>query len=375
MQKKLIALAVAAVVTAPAFAQSNVTIYGRLDLGYSYWGSNVDSDVGNRNAIDSNGQKTSFLGFKGAEDLGNGLKAGFDMQYRLNPDQGNFDGTGSRRDVFVYLNGGFGTVALGRLTHFQDSLLTSVDPFGASNLTGYGGSWTQGANLVGLLANEATASSVGDGGRTTRLDNVIAYISPNFSGLTVKAAFTKDGIGNESKGNEANLSATSLPDAQVWAISPVYQNGPLTVGANYHEVELQSAQVGVDGIEEKVWDLAAAYDFGMVKLSAAYGQDKLTAAGENLKVKQWFVGASAPVGAAGKVALVYGQNEIDNESNSDTTRWALGYTHNLSKRTSVYAEYVDYDYEENGLGGIGKVGLGNSDGYERGLGVGLVHTF
>ncbi|HHY49544.1 MAG TPA: porin [Alphaproteobacteria bacterium] len=340
MQKKLIALAVAAVVTAPAFAQSNVTIYGRVDMGYSFKGDNVNSAIDDRNGFDSSLLAPSFIGFKGVEDLGNGLKVGFDVQTRLDFDvneERDFLASPSRRDAFLYVAGGFGTVAMGRLTTFQDSLLGSVDPMVNSAL-GYAGTWTQAASGLGY--------------DNSRLDNVLAYISPNFSGLTVKAAYTFNANGQE----------TGNGDVEVWAVSPVYQNGPLMVGANYHQVDVDGANA-----EETVWDLAAAYDFGMVKLSAAYGEDETEIGANSETVKQWFVGATVPVGAAGKVALVYGEQENDDVANSQTERWGIGYTHDLSKRTTLYAQYGSYDYDTNSFDGL--------SGYEDGFIAGIQHRF
>ena len=343
MQKKLIALAVAAIVTAPAFAQTSaVTVYGRVDMGYSFLGDNSNSAVDDRNGFDSSLLAPSFIGFKGVEDLGNGLKVGFDVQTRLDFDvneERDFLASGSRRDAFLYVSGGFGTVAMGRLTTFQDSLLGSVDPMGSSSYAGYATTWTQAAAGLGY--------------DNSRLDNVVAYISPNFSGLTVKAAYTFNANGQETG---------QAGDTEVWAISPVYNNGPLTVGANYHQVDVDGANS-----EETVWDLAAAYDFGMVKLSAAYGEDETEIGSASETVKQWFVGATVPVGAAGKVALVYGEQENDDVANSQTDRWAVGYFHNLSKRTTLFTQYGSFDYSTNSFDGI--------KGYEDSFVAGVQHRF
>ena len=104
MQKKLIALAVAGLVSVPAFAQSNVTIYGRMDAGLF----NQDDDAGHAvTRVDSSGWTTSRLGFKGAESLGNGLQALFQVETTLvNDDETGLNGPG--RDTFVGLGGGFG---------------------------------------------------------------------------------------------------------------------------------------------------------------------------------------------------------------------------------------------------------------------------
>ena len=88
MQKNLIALAVAGLAALPAFAQSNVTVYGLVDMGYKWSGDNMDDRVSSRSALDSGMSAGSRLGFKGTEDLGNGMKAGFVLEQGLNLDTG-----------------------------------------------------------------------------------------------------------------------------------------------------------------------------------------------------------------------------------------------------------------------------------------------
>lgn len=323
-------------------------------MGYTNYGSAKDGEnVSSRNGIDSGVNQPSFIGFRGTEDLGNGLKAGFNMQYRLNPDNGEFVGSGSSaRDTFLFVQGGFGTVAAGRLTTPQEAFLGSIDPFASAGIVGYGESYTRGAQLI-------------NGSAVTRLNNTVAYISPAFSGLTVTAAYSWSALADESNGNKS-----AGGDARVWALSPVYKNGPLVVGANYHQVKLKTT--AGDGDKETVWDLGASYDFGVAKLAAAYGQDKVEFEGESEKVKQWFVGVTVPVGAAGKVMATYGEAELKKVSGAEVDRWAVGYTHDLSKRTMAYATYGSLDLGRE----ADEIGFkGYKSAYERGIGVGLQHRF
>ena len=117
MQKKLIALAIAAAASSTAFAQTNVQIYGIADVGYV----GIDRDHFKfQNNINSGVLSTSRIGFKGAEDLGNGLKAIFTLEYGLLLDQNTSIGASTNnvanaRQQFVGLTGGFGTVVAGRL--------------------------------------------------------------------------------------------------------------------------------------------------------------------------------------------------------------------------------------------------------------------
>ena len=115
MQKKLIALAVAGLVSAPAFAQSNVTIYGVADVGVSF-GSHGDNDLAQ---VHNGGLSGSRIGFRGTESLGNGLNAVFTYEQGFDiDDTANTDGTnglgGAARQAFVGLGGAWGTVSLGR---------------------------------------------------------------------------------------------------------------------------------------------------------------------------------------------------------------------------------------------------------------------
>lgn len=343
MQKKLIALAVAGMVAAPlAMAQSSVTMGGIIDLGVTHY-SNGGTGVKNRTAIDQGNSLPTRINFRGTEDLGNGLKAGFFFDFGINVDRDAALTSG--RQSFLTLSGDFGTVALGRMDTPQDKLLGSVDPFGnaATAVASYGKAYR-----IGL--NNASAS---------RLDNVIAYVSPSFSGLTVTAAFTNDGVGDEEAGN-ANAS-------RVWAISPVYSNGPLLVGMNYHQVKGKNPSTNTT----KVWDLGAAYDFGVARVSGAYGSNKLSG-GRDLR--QWFVGARVPVSEAGQVMVVYGQSDDKNVSSSKTKRWGLGYNHNLSARTMAYAHYGQLSTSTNSyITGLASAAVGGD--YERGMTVGLRHSF
>ncbi|MDR2690371.1 MAG: porin, partial [Azoarcus sp.] len=133
MQKKLIALAVAGLVSAPAFAQSNVTIYGSVDFGYTLQNRHIDSDVRSRSAVDSGVSKANRLGFKGTEELGNGLKVGFTYEAGIQGDRNGSDGLwggAGDRQSFVNLQTKFGVVQLGRQYTPQHLYTAAIDPFG-----------------------------------------------------------------------------------------------------------------------------------------------------------------------------------------------------------------------------------------------------
>ncbi|MBV2204918.1 MAG: porin [Pseudomonas sp.] len=367
MQKKLIALAIAGLVSAPAFAQSNVTIYGLVDMGVAYRSDNVAAGVGSKTSIDSGIANGNRLGFRGTEDLGNGLKAGFVLEQGFYVDQGTGRGDGMvSRQSYLSLGGGFGTVLAGRVYTFQDQLRGTFDPFGNGT--------------VGQIGNVYAAE--------VRLNNTVAYVSPNFSGFTVKAAYSTEMGDNQSGASGAfmgsgsgttNEALENYGDTTVFAISPMYQNGPLTLALNYHQAEAQDV-APVDKYELTNWDIGASYDFGVAKLAAMYGNREADDnVGTYMDRDQWMVGVTVPVGAAGAVLASWTQAEDDKLGGAEARQWALGYTHALSKRTGLYAVYADIKNDAGNAGAKLNAAVGDAsnggEGYQEGFQVGLRHSF
>jgi predicted porin len=382
MQKKLIALAVAGLVSAPAFAQSNVTIYGSVDFGYTFQNRNIASGVDSRSAVDSGISKANRLGFKGTEDLGNGLKAVFVLEAGLAgelSDKTTLWGGAGNRQSYLGLAGGFGTVALGRQYTPQHLFTSAVDPFGKNGLGDAGH----------VLAQDA------------RLDNLLAYISPTWGGFSFVAGYTNSYASDEGRENKSDigvLGATPLKDARVWAFAPSYSNGPLFAALNVHQARTnESDPLKSIGVIEGYF----SYDLKVVKLSAVLGQRKTKLnGGADVKIKQALLGVSAPVGANGKVLGSYTYRKIDTDKdwvvgaprygdNAKLGQFALGYEHSLSKRTTLYAQYAHQtqNRQQKGLlaagalngavGAIGATGSGvwGGDGYRQGFAIGARHDF
>lgn len=366
MQKKLIALAVAGLVSAPAFAQSNVQIYGVMDLGFRHLSGDESNGahpgLKSRSGVDSSGLSTSRLGFRGTEDLGNGLKAFFTIESQLNPDTSSQ--TTSSRQAFVGLEGGFGRVWLGRDFNPSRSLVSGLDPFGA---TGIGSGQA-------LFAQQ------------TRYDNGVYYRTPNFSGLTVTLAYTNNVAGDEV--NEIK-GAGNGRNSKGYSITPMYKNGPMTVGFGYEKYSGGTNATGAD-IDVKRWNLGGSYDFGIVDLRLAYGQTKDDNAA-NDKRKSWMLGGVIPVSERGKVLASYVQTKLDVAGGSDQKAklYAMGYQHDLSKRTALYGIYAkisgnsaadgNYSLGQGNPGGVSSVGPAaaptGTAGYTSGFNVGVRHNF
>ena len=358
MQKKLIALAVAGLVSAPAFAQSNVTIYGIADA-YMGFGSHGDNDVA---AVQSGGLSGSRIGFRGTEDIGNGLKAVFTLEQGFNIDNGNeaVNGKQFSRQAFVGLAGGFGAVTFGRQYapgyDFQyDSTVSSA--------------FSPQAILSGGVGSTIAPTNA------ARWDNSVAY-NGSFSGLKVRAIYAM-GDGESTATTAAAPGTWSDPsDDDRAGLGIEYGNGPLKVGAVYHYLADSVGTAATDDSQE--WLVGGSYNFGVVTLLASYQDFEALGNDRGDDGDIWQVGLVVPVGAAGNVHLAYG--ELDSDlADAKSKSYTLAYTHALSKRTTAYAGYNRTDNDTGlDLGPIAdldKTGLRNGGEESDLFLVGVRHAF
>jgi len=315
MKKSLLALAVLGAFAGAASAQSSVTLYGRVDLSV---GKNLGTNL--KNMQNGSGSR---LGLRGAEDLGGGLSAIFNIEHRFDADTGASQGfpatnagtippssatspntpAGANRfwsaRSLVGLKGGFGQITLGReyTTAFLGSQLIN-DPWG----------WD-------TVASQLTAGVTGLGIAKVRNDSALTY---NFSAagfsLGLQTAERSDTYNNFIK-RPMNMSLG-------------YAAGPVAVNFGY-EVTGVEAQA-----KEKLYTLGGAFDLGMVKLGASYGKGTTY---DNVDRKSYMLTAVAPMGQ-GELRAALGQRKSG--STTDIGMVALGYHYALSKRTTVYADFV-----------------------------------
>jgi predicted porin len=311
----------------PAFAQASVQVYGLVDVSA---GSFQNAGGLKVKRLDSGNLSTSYLGFKGVEDLGGGLKAGFQLDSFLLADSGGasrvpgVDGFWSR-NANVYLSGGFGTLKLGRQgpALFVSTLV--FNPFGDS--FGFSPSIRQYYNLP------SGTPLVGDSG----WNNAIGYTTPNIGGLTAMVQVAAGEGASTAKGK--NIGGNIM-----------YFGGPLSLTAAYQNVKAQgtlgraiSAFPGF--VDQKAYQFGGAWDFGFLKAFGQYGVIK-TDATSDVKVKNAQAGISVPIGA-GKLLAAYGKSKLDLVAPlADKTSQilTLGYDYNLSKRTDLYAIYMSDKY-------------------------------
>ena len=377
MQKKLIALAVAGLVSGAAFAQSNVTVYGVADMYYGYVKAG-DNKV--NPAFNSGGLAGSRLGFQGAESLGNGLTAVFQYEVNmfidsngcgntgalgstcLNP-YGNGGTTGTNtiannglsdtRQAYVGLAGGFGTVVAGRLqspgyvyTGMYDALASSkISP--QAILSTYG-------KLVGNYVGSTISPS-----DYARVNNAVAYLSPNFSGFSGVLAYA---AGEQATPANPNKEG-------VWALGLNYAAGPLGVGFVHHDIKNYLTSSDANAKEDF---LGASYDLKVVKLLGSWQRAKLDAItgvqGETTN-KLYQIGAAIPAGP-GSVNVAYGKLKRDDVSSGDSKSYTLAYLYPMSKRTTAYTGYSHTGNDANANVGILGVAPGagqNSTAFVLGL--------
>lgn len=355
MKKSLIALAVAGAISSPAFAAtSNVDIYGQFDVSVDYTSglktisaSGLQKDHGYR--LSSN---ASRIGLKGTEDLGGGLAAIWQFEQGVNLDTGaSTSGWGNSRNSFLGLKGVFGTFLGGTHDTPYKMSTSSLDPF-ADTAGDYN-------SIIGSL----------DGNNTSdlRLGDTLAYISPNFSGLTfaVASSFQKENGQNNTNG------APSMYSGMV-----NYANGPLYLAAAYESAKHLDPTGTVIGFandaDMKSWKLGAGYTFGDFTVNAIYDNIKATVNSPTTttnSIKRAAYGLNG-VFNMGNVALkagYYHANKLKTNTgtiaDSASNMWEAGADYNLSKRTKAYLVYTKVNNDTNGFycaGGSSSAGFGSS---------------
>ena len=345
MQKKIIALAIAGLASTAAFAQSNVTIYGSVDAGYTYRFDNenrVNGNAGNsttRSSVDTGNSAGNRLGFKGVEDLGNGLKAVFLLEQGFTFDGGNGanlqGGRTFGRQAYVGLAGGFGTAVAGRLYTPFFSLWSSVDPFAAGTVGQARNIWSSGAGVDGLLD-------------PVRVDNAVAYISPNFGGFDVTLAYSNAvGVSDAPTTENANNNARNNT---VYALLAKYSAGPVMVGFNAHRIAAGSAVANATAKTVDNLTLAGTFDAKVVKVHAlaTYNIVDSSAASTDFTGSNYMLGLTVPVGKVSLKTSV-GYSDFNGEARSglrgQATQYVLGADYALSKRTNFYSAYSLIDGE------------------------------
>ena len=324
MKKSLLALAVLGSLAGVAQAQTAVQIYGTLDAGLI---KRTDQSL----AIGKRANNT--LGFKGTEELGNGLKALFQLEIRYEPDTGTIEqgAGGVQRPLFqgqsrVGLQGGFGMVRIGRgLTAFQETS-AAFEPFhGVPSPAGF---------QTDLTVAGYTSDPLGMvGNSTNRFSNALFYNSPEIGGFQINTTVaTKEGnqaaaIIGRGTAAAPQYGPGAAASANPYSVSATYKNGPVAM--------MLAAER--NAIESELWSIAGSFMVSpALKLMASYtAQDQEHTRVINQETDSWVVGANYTMGP-GKVLIGYGQKTPDGVAK--TKQFSIGYEYSLSKRTYLYVD-------------------------------------
>ncbi len=393
MKKTLLAAALLAgfATAGVAQAETSVTLYGILDTGYGYQSYKYD-----RGGIDATSKSSGLrsgtvngnrFGLKGSEDLGDGLRAIFQLE------QGFDLGTGAGSSTKQF--------------HRQAFVGLSSDSWGTFTM---GRQYSAGVEVGNLIVNGWNLGDVdkvfGGTGYGNRIDNSFKYVTPDFAGFKLVALYGSEGsdaidrengqgwaavkshitvpAGGLTPGDTVDVAAAedaSRERTSRVSVGLMYANGPISAGASYDRSGQTKNEKAITS-----WNINAAYDFEVVKVGLAYGQDRhgklgwgsgvdglddaLDVAYANLKSNNYHVGLSAPVGGGTLYAgWSYSTSNLDDSDKlgddaGNISTYQINYFYPLSKRTGVYT-YASY---------------GKNLGYVRDLkgteaGIGLNHKF
>ena len=366
MKKSLLALAVLGAFAGVASAQSSVTLYGTVDLNGRY----VKNEGSTRRwSLSQDGINASQLGFKGTEDLGGGLKAGFLLLAGVNADTGSTNAQFFNRRATVSLLGSFGEVRLGRDYTPSYWNNTIFDAFGTNGLG-------DSSSIKQLQASTYIRSN-----------NAVQYFLPSnlggFYGQFMAAAGEAAAAGRYL-GGRVGFAAGPFDVAVAYSQDRINNGGAGVLQfAGVNNGTVQNTLVG--GEQYKTFNVGGAYDFGFFKLLGYYNQEKIY----GFKDKYGSISGIVPIGQ-GEIHAGVDYSKLTGGPESNTVKKAaLGYVYNLSKRTAVYstAAYVDNDDRSRvslGTVGASTVGSGSSgsataapnfNGNSKGIEFGVRHFF
>ena len=311
MKKRIIASGLLVLVGGTASAQSNVTLYGIVDVGLRYGNAATSND--NTLSVGSGQQRASRLGFRGTEGLGGGLSASFQLESGFNADDGTL-GYGNRlfgRQSWVGLNGEFGSIRFGRQTTAIYDVLFTVDPF-VINGTGN--------------AQRVFAYGLGKTDPLSRADNAVTYSIRLHNGVGFSAGHAFGEKAGSSTSNSSDFALVSYVDGR-WNVRGAYQHSD---GVDLGAAHLASATAKVNSAI-----VGAVYDLGWVKLHGTYGDTRVGNGGA-VAIRSYMAGVTVSAGP-GTVCASWNRNDIRDVRAGVSDQYGLDYTYPLSKRTSLYA--------------------------------------
>ncbi len=370
MQKKLIAAAVAGLIAAPVFAQTNVTISGNFRAGWeSYKLNGQGHDAESRVSDQSSG-----LRFNVVEDLGGGLKAWGQLDYRGALDSGALANSGNSGVGFMHDSWGKFTIGRWDMHYDESARLLGASRAGSLQTMLHNG-----------LLSQVNGTTVANG---TRTPNILMWDSPNWNGFTARLAYSAGFQGNEGITTHAAGNAGA---GSAWTGALRYNNGPWAAGYSYWHGNQEARGGGINTVDQRGHRVNVGYTFAM-GLKVGLGIDRSSLErnnnlGDNRRTA-WYLPISYTWGPHA-VYFQYaraGQMTNDGNTNSAANAWGLGYDYAFSKRTSAGIFYTKINNNKGAMynlftqaphGAAGANGAGGPAAGEdpRQFYIGMNHTF
>ena len=315
MKKSLIALA--ALAATASFAQSTATISGTINVGVMDTGA-----AGAKSAVSSLGGGANAINIVTVEDLGGGLKGGFDSQIRFNAATGDRNSSGTGNALFhganAYIGGGFGTVRVGKII---ESSNCAFDPWGC----------TGGAGVIAGAGGTSALIAAGT------IANAVSYATPTIAGFS--------GTYQTSVSSRTNERSV---------LSLNYANGPLAVqylqskNSSNVAADVAGAAPTITDVKGKGTSIGASYNFGVATVAAFNAKTKDASDVTTKDITG--LTASVPMGA---YTILAGYAKDKKAAADADTKYGFGVNYSLSKRTTLGADVFKDEALKNTTGAAG----------------------
>ncbi|MEN9864251.1 MAG: hypothetical protein RLZZ601_2015 [Pseudomonadota bacterium] len=389
MKKSLLAVAAMTAFAGAAQAQSSVTVYGILDVGYV--GKNVKDSpataagTNTSNSFSQSAETSSRLGFKGVEDLGGGLSAFFTVETGLTPNSSNFSGVNNRQSFVGLKKNGLGQAAIGTQYTVMHSAVSATDPGQSNNVLG---------SVIYPAGGNTGGQASADAAYTIRMSNTLTAKTDNFAGFTASAMYS---LNNKNSAQTAATTGGTL-NTSGWGVGLDYTWKKLYAVAAYQSLKSESDATTLQGIAttatytysttagvsvvpaftgtnatDNQTYVGATYDFGILKAYAGWVNRKVTG---NLNSNEYLNRNAQQLGVRSFITpKVEAWASLGNgryrafgadQPTANFTGYQLGSNYYLSKRTNLYGIFGSSQTSS-----VSTTGAASGNSYA----VGVRHTF
>ena len=326
MQKKIIALAIASALTAPVMAFADATVFGTARLSVD----RVNDGNANSSSANQLNSNTTVLGVKGAEDLGDGMSAIWQMAGTVGLNNSGAAAFSFNKDTFVGMSSAsMGTLLAGSHDSPYKMATRSLDLFG-DGIADNRGDQSTSATFA------KTTMMGGTAGHDAGLPNTLLYMSPSMSGFSVAAATV---FGAENPGAAGTKGS-------LYSLAGMYAQGPIYATVAYDTVKFGSPGTGTLGgtVDDKstAFKVGGSYTMDAFMVDAVIERTTNTIAIGSVESKgtNLYLGGKFNVSSTDAVKAAFTKRGSTTGATNDAKQYTVGYDHDMSKNTTVYALYT-----------------------------------